>query len=202
MSFFDEHLRLLDTKLYNFKQLTGKHINSDKLKHELREVAIDIGKTAQHYQIQYLFVEDLQFKQGDSGLGRGFNRLTKSQFLINEFTRMLAKYGKVVKVNAAYSSTIGNIVHSEYPDPIAASMEIARRGIESRVVKGSKRFYPQLVSKEVLERRWKDVLWPNFGSWIDLHAFLKETGLKYRVPIPDIGMFRLFSSKSSNVWVY
>jgi len=202
VSFFDEHLRLLDTKLYNFKQLTGKHINSDKQKHELREVAIDIGKTAQHYQIQYLFVEDLQFKQGDSGLGRGFNRLTKSQFLINEFTRMLAKYGKVVKVNAAYSSTIGNIVHSEYPDPIAASMEIARRGIESRVVKGSKRFYPQLVSKEVLERRWKDVLWPNFGSWIDLHAFLKETGLKYRVPIPDIGMFRLFSSKSSNVWVY
>lgn len=202
VSFYDEHQHLLETKLYNFKELTGKNINPDKLKHEIREVAIDIGRKAQHYQIQYLFVEDLQFKQGDSGLGKGFNRLTKSQFLINEFNRMLSKFGKVVKVNAAYSSTIGNIVHSEYPDPIAASMEIARRGIESRVVKGSKKFYPLLVLKEVLERRWKDVLFPDFKTWIELHVFFKTTGLKYRVPIPNIGMFRLFSKKSSKVLVY
>jgi hypothetical protein len=202
VSFYDEHQHLLDTKLYNFKELTGKQINPDKLKHEIREVAIDIGRTAQHYQIQYLFVEDLQFKQGDAGLGRNFNRLVKNQFLIGEFIRMLSKFGKVVKVNAAYSSTIGNIVHSEYPDPIAASMEIARRGIESRVVKGSKKFYPPMVEKEVLERRWKDVLFPDLKTWIDLHVFLKETGLKYRVPIPGIGMFRLFSSKSSKVLVY
>ena len=201
VSYFDECQQLLETKLYNFTNLTGKNINLDKLKHEIREVAIDIGRKAQHYQLQYLFVEDLCFKQGDSGKGKGFNRLTKNQFLINEFTRMLSKYGKVVKVNAAYSSTIGNIVNENYPDPIAASMEIARRGIESRVVKGSKKFYPPLVSQEGLQRRWKDVVFPIFNTWIELHDFLKKTGLKYRVSIPDIDMFRIFSNINSKVYI-
>ncbi len=202
VSFFDANKQLLDTKLYNFTGLTGKNINADKLKHELREVAIDIGHQAQHYQIQYLFVEDLQFKQGDSGKGRNFNRLVKNQFLITEFTRMLSKFGKVIAVNAAYSSTIGNVVNEGYADPVAASMEIARRGIESRVVKGSKLFYPPMVLLEVLQRRWKDVVVPMMNSWIELHEFLKRTGLKYRVEIPSIEMFRSFSSRSSKVLVY
>ena len=81
-------------------------------------------------------------------------------------------------------------------------MEIARRGIESRVVKGSNKFYPPLVLKEVLERRWKDVQFPDFKTWIDFHAFSKITGMKYRVPIPEIGMFSLFSSISSRVYVF
>ena len=202
VSYFDANKRLLDTKLYNFTSLTGKNINADKLKHELREVAIDIGHQAQHYQIQFLFVEDLHFKQGDAGKGRNFNRLVKNQFLINEFTRMLSKFGKVIAVNAAYSSTIGNVVNEGYADPIAASMEIARRGIESRVVKGSKLFYPPMVPLEVLQRRWKDVVIPVMDTWIELHAFLKITGLKYRVEIPSIEMFRFFSSESSEVLVY
>ena len=202
VSYFDANKQLLDTKLYNFTSLTGKNINADKLKHELREVAIDIGHQAQHYQIQFLFVEDLHFKQGDAGKGRNFNRLVKNQFLINEFTRMLSKFGKVIAVNAAYSSTIGNVVNEGYADPIAASMEIARRGIESRVVKGSKLFYPPMVPLEVLQRRWKDVVIPVMDTWIELHAFLKITGLKYRVEIPSIEMFRFFSSESSEVLVY
>ena len=115
---------------------------------------------------------------------------------------MLAKFGKVVAVNAAYSSTIGNVVNESHPDPIAASMEIARRGIESRVVKASKRFYPPLVPKEVLQRRWKDEVIPDFSTWIELHNWLKATGLKYRVPIPtDLGMFRLFSNINSGVLI-
>ena len=115
---------------------------------------------------------------------------------------MLSKFGKVKLVNAAYSSTIGNIVHHQYPDPIAASMEIARRGIESRVVKGSVLFYPPMVQEYVIHRRWKDVVWPKLDTWIYLHRFLKSTGLKYRVPIPDVGMFRLFSSISSKILVF
>lgn len=202
VSFFDQYKTLLETKLYNFSELTGKNCNPDKLKHEIREVAIDIGHKAQHYQIQYLFVEDLSFKQGDKGKGKTFNRLTSNQFLITEFNRMLAKFGRVVKVNAAFSSTIGNILNDSFPDPIAASMEIARRGIESRVVKGSQKFYPLLVLKEVLERRWKDVLFPNFKTWIELHDFLKKTGLKYRVPIPKMEMFSPFHNVASQVYVF
>lgn len=202
ISFFDEHKRLIKTIGYHFKDLTGKNINTDKLKHELRQMAISIGKEANHLQIEYFFVEDLSFKQGDKKKGKNFNRLTSSQFLINEFNRMLSKYGKVVRVNAAYSSTIGNILFSEYPDPIAASMEIARRGIESRIVKGSMKFYPPLVGMKVLRNRWKEELIPEFFTWIELHDWLQLTGLKYRVPIPGIGMLSIFSSNRSKVFVY
>ena len=202
VSVFNEYKKLIDTKLFNLKQLTGKNINANKLKHELREVAIAIGKLAQHYQLQYLFLEELNFKQGDKKNGKYYNRLTQNQFLYKEFERMLSKYGKVVKVNAAYSSTIGNILNHEYPDPIAASIEIARRGIESRVVKGSNAFYPKMLPKQVLVNRWKEEQVPEFDNWIELHNWLKLTGLRYRVPIPDIGMFSLFKSKSSMILVY
>ena len=57
-----------------------------------------------------------------------------------------------------------------------------------------------MVLLDDLERRWKDVLDPKVDTWIELHRFLKSTGLKYRVPIPsDIGMFRLFSNITSKV---
>ena len=202
VSFFDEHKRLLNKQLFNLKELTGKNINTNKLKHEIREIAIAIGKEANHLQIEHFFVEDLSFKQGDKKKGKSYNRLTNNQFLINEFNRMLSKFGKVIKVNAAYSSTIGNILHTEHPDPIAASMEIARRGIESRIKKGSMKFYPAMVDIQVLRNRWKEELIPEIYTWKELHDWLKATGLKYRVPIPEIGMFRIFSSRYSKVYVY
>lgn len=201
VSIFDQNKNLLDTKLYNFKQLTGKSINDAKLKHEIREVAIQIGELAQHYRLEYLFVEDLSFTQGDKHKGKSFNRLTTNQFLYTEFGRMLSKFGQVVTVNAAYSSTIGNILHNEHPDPIAASMEIARRGIESRVVAGSSAFYPPMPSKSHIRNLWKEAGEVEFDSWIQLHRYLKETGMRYRVPIPGIEMFRLFVSKHSRVLV-
>jgi len=114
----------------------------------------------------------------------------------------LAKFGKVVEVNAAYSSTIGNIMNSQYPDPIAASMEIARRGIESRVVKASKLFYPPLVSREILVNLWKEELIPDLFTWKELHTWLKQSGLKYRVDIPSISMFRKFNSNKSGILIY
>lgn len=202
VSFFNANKQLLETKLYDLSQLTGKHYNPDKLKHEIREIALEINRLANHYRIEYKFVEDLNFKQGDKGQGKRFNRLTINQFLYTEFKRMLAKQGKVLEVNAAYSSTIGNIMHPDQPDPIAASMEIARRGIESRIVKGGGSFFPPVVSNEFLLNRWKEAADWSYGTWKELHAILKKTGLKYRVPLPDRGMFRSFASKHSNAFVY
>lgn len=200
VSFFNEHKDVIDTRLYDLKSLTGKDANPDKLKHEVREIAIQVGKMARHYQLEYLFVEELRFDQGDKGKGRYYNRLTSNQFLYREFIRMLAKYGKVIEVNAAYTSTIGNILHHEYPDPVASSMEVARRGIESRVVKGSRAFYPPMVERSVLLNRWKEEVVPELNTWVELHGWLK-TGVKYRVPIPERGMFRRFNSNHSGVFV-
>ena len=203
VSFFSANQELLDTKLYSLKNLTGKNINQDKLRHEIREIAIQIGRLSQHYQIEWSFVEDLKFRQGNKKKGKNFNRLCGNQFLHNEFIRMLSKYSKVKAVNAAYSSTIGNILHHDFPDPIAASMEIARRGIESRIVKGSRRFYPPMVSNETLQNLWKKEEVPMLKTWIELHNWLKETGMKYRGSLPEIDLFRLFNrSESSRVLVH
>lgn len=201
ISVFNEHRHLLETKLYNLKELTGKNINHGKLKHETIEIGCDIGRLAKHYRVEYVFVEDLSFKQGDKGKGKWFNRLTQNQFLFNELFYTIRKYANVVEVNAAYSSTIGNVVNNTQPDPIAASMEVARRGIESRVVKSSGKFYPPLVSKEVFQNLWKKDEIPNFETWIEVHQWIKKTGVKYRVDIPDISMFRIFKSGKSKVLV-
>lgn len=202
VSFFDQNKQLLETKLYDLSGLTGKNHNADKLKHEVREIALEINRLANHYRIEYRFVEQLDFKQGDKNKGKRFNRLTINQFLYTEFKRMLAKQGKVLEVNASYSSTIGNIMHPNQPDPIAASMEIARRGIESRIVKGGGLFFPPIVSNEFLLNRWKEAAEWIYSTWKELHTILKKTGLKYRVPLPSRGMFRSFANKRSNVFVY
>jgi hypothetical protein len=202
VSFYDQNKQLLETRLYDLSQLTGKNYNADKLKHEVREIALEINRLANHYRIEYRFVEELSFKQGDKNKGKRFNRLTINQFLYTEFKRMLAKQGKVLEVNAAYSSTIGNIMHPDQPDPIAASMEIARRGIESRIVKGGGQFFPPIVNNEFLLNRWKEAAEWSYLTWKELHQILKETGLKYRVSLPSREMFRLFASKRSNVFVY
>ena len=202
VSFFDQNKHLLHTKLYDLSGLTGKNHNADKLKHEVREIALEINRLANHYRIEYRFVEQLDFKQGDKNKGKRFNRLTINQFLYTEFKRMLAKQGKVLEVNASYSSTIGNLMNPDQPDPIAASMEIARRGIESRIAKGGGLFFPPIVDNEFLLNRWKEAAEWSYSTWKELHTILKKTGLKYRVPLPDKGMFRSFASKRSNVFVY
>ena len=130
VSYFDEHQKLLDTRLYNFKSLTGKEINHNKLRNEVIEVFHEIGRIANHYRIQWYFMEDLSGMRGeDRKKGRGLNRLCNNQFLRELPQRILRNYGNVKLVNAAFTSTVGNVLHGgEFPDPIAASMEIARRG--------------------------------------------------------------------------
>ena len=44
VSYYNEHKELLQTQLYNLSKLTGKNINANKLKHEVRQIASSIGK--------------------------------------------------------------------------------------------------------------------------------------------------------------
>jgi hypothetical protein len=111
----------------------------------------------------------------------------------------LSKYFKIYEINAAYTSTIGNILHPELPDPIAASTAIAKRGYRVVILK-NKQFYPALPKTEYLKDLWKETEIPAFLDWKELHSWVKKSGMKYRVPIP-IGMFRVFASPSSLVGV-
>lgn len=192
---------LVETKLFSLKELTGKHSNQDKLNHETIEIGHNIGCWLSHLRVNKVFCEELTFSQGDSGLGKNFNRLTKNQWKREKLTSAINKYFKIIYINAAYSSTIGNLNHPNLPDPVAASAEIARRGWEV-VVNKSKKFYPELIEKIDLERRWKDVQFPDFSSWKELHDFVKKkAGLRYRNPLPSEESFRKFVSEKSSVYI-
>ena len=95
---------------------------------------------------------------------------------------------------------IGNILHPELPDPIAASTAIAERGYRVVILK-NKQFYPAIPKTSYLKDLWKETKIPVFMDWKELHSWVKKSGMKYRVPIPAIGMFRVFASPSSHVGV-
>ena len=198
ITYYDQHNNLLDKKLYDMSHLTGKDANPNKLNYERTQILHQIGKIASNYKIEHIFIEDLKsLQKKNHNKGKNYNRLVNNQFLHSNAKHILSKYTKVIELNASYTSTIGNIMHPDEPDPIAASMEIARRGIESRVVKGSDMFYPSMPSMEYLSNLWKkEIDMSVLGSWKELHDLIKQRNFGIRVPIPpnilDSGMYRLF----------
>jgi hypothetical protein len=101
-------------------------------------------------------------------------------------------------VNAAYSSTIGNVLYTNLPDPVAASAEIAQRGYRLVIAK-NKKFYPDIPNAQYLEDLWKETEGKTFGDWKELHSWIKESKVKYRVSLPNEEFFRKFQSTSSGV---
>lgn len=201
VSIFDG-TKIVATKLYSMKNLTSKNGSDSKLEFETFEVGNEIVRFLQHFQVSKVFVEDLtKIRQSKSSpKGRGFNRLCinkwKREKLLRPINRVFGK--NCVAINPSYTSTIGNVLNENLPDPIAASTAIATRGYNLIIIK-SKQFYPELPEKKVIEDRWKKTDVPDFQDWKELHSWLKTTGLKYRVDIPDISMFRILRSKKSLV---
>ena len=93
-----------------------------------------------------------------------------------------------------YSSFIGNLCN-EAPDPIAASLEIARRA-NSKYIKGQ--FYPELIKAESLFNLWKESASWVYKSWKELFDIIKTSKVKYRrsLDLFKSEVFRLKSSKS------
>jgi IS605 OrfB family transposase len=184
------------------KDLTSKNGSDNKLEFETFEVGNDIVRFLQHFQVSKVFIEDLTRirKSKSKPKGRGFNRLCinkwKREKLLRPINRVFGK--NCIAINTAYTSTIGNVLNENLPDPIAASTAIANRGYNLIIIK-SKKFYPELPETRYIEDRWKKTDVPSFRDWKELHSWLKETGLKYRVDVPEASMFRILRSKKSFV---
>ena len=93
----------------------------------------------------------------------------------------------------------GSFIYDEYPDPIASSLEIGRRGYEC-VIKKSKKFYPDKIPYTKIQDRWKETDFSGISDWKELHALLKNSKMKYRIPVPDRTVFKIFSSHKSQVY--
>jgi len=56
-----------------------------------------------------------------------------------------------------------------------------------------------LPSKTYLEELWKQTEVPEVKDWKELHSWLKNSKVKYRVSVPKETVFRKFKSKNSKV---
>ena len=176
----------------------SKHQNNKQI-FELKEIAKDIIQKCKYYKVGKFGIEDLSFKTGNTGKGKSFNRLTKNKWKHEALVSALRKHfllNKIdfVEVNPVYSSFIGNICN-EAPDPIAASLEIARRAM-FKYIKGQ--FYPELIDKTSLFNLWKESSSWVYKNWKELFDITKTSKVKYRRSLEsfDSEVFRLKSSKS------
>lgn len=180
-------------------RLNIKENSRDKLKHEVFEISKKIEKLFKKWNCKYIFVEDLTIKSMEHGKGKTFNRMVNNQWIRRDFINNLEKRinslgGKVYKINSAYTSFIGNLIHN-YSDPINASLEIGRRGYEVIILK-NKKFYPEFKS---VKDQWKEHLTENVENWKDLFVKIKNSGLRYRVSLDEKFSVLSHLSRKSNV---
>jgi len=107
---------------------------------------------------------------------------------------------KVYDILPYYSSFIGNLTNPNLPDPVAASVEIARRGYNVIILR-NKQFYPELIKVEVLKNLWKKDLEWIYSSWKDLFILVKNSEMKYRVPFSSEDVFRIFKTEKTRVTI-
>ena len=194
--------KIIHTEQIDLKNLTGKCACTNKLNHETIEIFHYIGKKLKSLNVEYVFLEDLNFKNGNKGLGKRFNRLVINQWNRNVPFEILSKHfkNKIFKVNAAYSSTIGNCLYN-YPDPINASLEIGRRGFDVIILKkknekGVSSFYPEFNLLKMREEIRNQTAHLELDSWKELHTFLKNSKMRYRVSFDEVkSLHRVFCRK-------
>lgn len=162
--------------------------SKDKIKFELYQINHHLMKLCKIWHVSKVACEDLKFDNKKKYWNKDLNRLCKNQFrfgIIKSHLQILCNtFGiEFIEVNAAYSSIIGNFQHGSEtcPDPIAASIEIARRTYK-KFEKGW--FQPKFITEQriqqVLGNQWKEELKLGYMSWKGLAGIIKKSKLKYR----------------------
>jgi IS605 OrfB family transposase len=200
---FDEkdHFKVIHKEVIDIKELNKQ--KSSKKDFEFYQISRRIVTIANHFNVSKIVLEELNFSQGDKGKGRRFNKLVNNDWNRNILLTSLKKHSninniKYLEVNAAYSSTVGNLLYGDEntPDMVASSIEVARRGYK-KFRKGW--FYLSLESLKNTGNQWKEDLYLRFNSWIEIHREIKNTKMKYRILLEDCcpdAVFRLSSIKS------
>ena len=125
---------ILFTKCYNLKDIikNKKDNNTTIIKYNLAHIYKDIFSICSHYKVSHFTTEELSFKH-DENNSRKMNRKTKNLWCRTFQTELIQKYTERLgiihlEINPAYSSFVGNMTYECF-DPVAASLEICRRGM-------------------------------------------------------------------------
>lgn len=126
--------KILFTKCYDLKSILEKTKDNttEIIRYNLAHIYKDIFKMCVHYKVSHFITEELSFKHNENN-SRSLNRKTKNLWcrgfqkdLIEKYTERLGIIH--IEINPAYSSFVGNMVYECF-DPVAASLEICRRGM-------------------------------------------------------------------------
>ena len=193
----DKTIKIIVNGSFNFKKLTKKSglsseseesiFINNKRKHERKEAICELFNLMKHYKVGYFVMEDLDFKPSNRIEAKEFNRKTKNiwdrELLSNLINKKCTEGGyQLIKVNPVYTSLIGNLSYQVF-DPIAASLEISRRGTVQYITGG---FFPEETvstvhtTEVVAKRNHIDVGLIRDASWKERYTILTDKRKKFR----------------------
>lgn len=166
---------------------------NNKRKHGIYHIWKDIFETAMYYKVGSIIQEDLDIKNKDLGnkiANRKVNNLWYRTISDNTINKYIQTLGFIdIKINPCYTSFIGNIMY-DYVDPVNASIEIGRRGI-NKYIRGSS-FYPEFNTNTIIDTMSKlndliDVQYIQYcKNWVEAYREVHQSGLRYRATLEDI----------------
>ncbi len=177
---------------------------TNKRRHEIIEIAKQLFSICKHYHCESFVIEDLDIEQStkQSKQSKKYRKLVNNNWNRNLLIQQITKHIKsssthLILIKPEYSSIIGNLVNRnlQLPDPILASIEIARRGFEfgtqyifnrrpkqKTVILPSFEIVKQTISLSLEEL---GVVVPKLNEWKDVFQLVKNSKLKYRVPLSN-----------------
>lgn len=199
----NNQFKVLFKQVFDLFNLNNKAINSNKRKHQLIQICYQINKLINYWKCSKLAIENLNIKAKNHHKGKWFNRIVNNcwnrSLVINKL-KMLANINgyQLIQINAVYSSFIGNILYGDIntPDPIAASIQIARRAF-NKFKKNC--FYPKF-NIDRLDEQWKQTL-TGINDWITAFDKVKESKMSYRFLLQDYIQNAVFRKEYSKLYI-
>jgi IS605 OrfB family transposase len=169
---------------------------TNKRNYEILQIVHSLIKTAIHFQVKKISVEELNFsfekksKEKSAFNNKFVNRKNKNCWPYRLFIDKIKMLGiinniEIVEIHPAYTSMVGNVCY-DFVDPVNASLEIGRRGFHtSKKGKFYKtdelEFYPNISS---LKQHWKQTV-SKSQNWNEFLSELKSLNCRYRVSLDD-----------------
>lgn len=191
---------------YKKDKLPSSHTKNIKLTNqrhfEIYEISKILCNIATQFHCEVFGTELLSMHPSDKGKGVKYNRLVNNLWCrdlleTNLKKRIKISEIKVIGIPAAYSSYVGNLLHREYPDMVAASIELNRRTFLIHTKKTFALFPSFTQNIGTLTQSLEELgieaskLIPKVNGWKDLCGKLKSLRLRYRVPL-DSFEFKVF----------
>ena len=199
--FPDKKFKIIHAWFYDLTQLNKKGTSAEKRKYGICNMWKDVFATFAYYKCGYFVVEKLNipFNEIVNDKSKEANRQIKNiwnrELTDKIITKYINKYAiNKNEINAAYTSTVGNVLHP-YNDPVNAAIALGvRRACQSFQDGFFPDYYDNIphamnriaaLNKSSKKSGDVDGL-KNCKSWKELHIYLKRTGLRYRVSLNDM----------------